>query len=496
MSAELVKNPQMLAGGEMEYSVSEKRRNGVIGPLNPGLVPRILMCRPSDMQAMGYANNQFWRNGFRLYDDHGLLEVSGPECESPEAAAVTDRAGEIIIAKLLYEATERGILEGFVLNKRVLNGRQAIDGEDRMSLLRAAAAGYSSCGSHSSHGMEGRKSGVQITPEALELDLLWKATRCLFLGAGGVVTVPDQGVKQSSFTLYQKAIFICQDYSSDTIHRRGLVNTRDEPLAKEPWVRVHDASADANIAPWAVRMTKAIGGVVLKMIDAGMEAPLHLRWHGGTRLMNAAAFDMTHTQEVDAFEDDEVRRPLDIQWMLHGMSLKLCERMQLSTEELWAIQEWGRVLADLELQNPRLLIDRVDWAAKLIVLLNPVKEKYGIEEDDWRGERLVAADRRYDELASSDNGGKRTIPEILRAKIWAKYDFDPEAVTAAVEGPPSGRRAAQRGEFIQMHGYTPQEQRIRGDLPESINWGQGRADINKSKGISKSYVKTVTWPPF
>ena len=79
------------------------------------------------------------------------------------------------------------------------------------------------------------------------------ATRILYAGAGKIGMEPrgDKGVYQLS----QRADFFTEEASVDTLHRRPIVNTRDEPHADpRQWRRLHVICGDANMSEYATAL--------------------------------------------------------------------------------------------------------------------------------------------------------------------------------------------------------------------------------------------------
>ena len=79
------------------------------------------------------------------------------------------------------------------------------------------------------------------------------ATRILYAGAGKIGIEPNgnSGVYQLS----QRADFFSEEASVDTLYRRPLVNTRDEPHADpREWRRLHVICGDANMSEFATAL--------------------------------------------------------------------------------------------------------------------------------------------------------------------------------------------------------------------------------------------------
>ena len=99
-------------------------------------------------------------------------------------------------------------------------------------------------------------------------------TRQIFAGAGkmgieGESARADPGIYQIS----QRADFFSVVVSIDTMNRRPLINTRDEPhVDASRYRRFHVILGDSNMSEWATAMKIGTTALVLDLIERG-EAP-------------------------------------------------------------------------------------------------------------------------------------------------------------------------------------------------------------------------------
>lgn len=179
--------------------------------------------------------------GHRFYVDAGnYIEVSGPECRTPEDALVWRRAGERILLNALPQAAAKS---GCPANS--------------VHMLRCVtdyAGNYS--GEH--HNYYTRKIGAQDIITSLVPFLVTSFFSC----AGGW--------GPSGFTMSQKRRAVRCVSSQDTRQERGIVHLKHKPLAKSG-NRIHlTSTADACMSSWNSYLTLASTGIVLRMLDDGV----------------------------------------------------------------------------------------------------------------------------------------------------------------------------------------------------------------------------------
>ena len=99
-------------------------------------------------------------------------------------------------------------------------------------------------------------------------------TRQIFAGAGKMGIEAESAASQPGvYQISQRADFFSVLVSIDTMNRRPLVNTRDEPHADASrYRRFHVILGDSNMSEWATAMKIGTTALVLDLIERG-EAP-------------------------------------------------------------------------------------------------------------------------------------------------------------------------------------------------------------------------------
>ena len=150
-------------------------------------------------------------NGARFYNDHAHPEYSTPECSTLKEIVAQDKAGERILAECA----------------RRRNAHLAEGCEARLYKNNTDFVGHS-YGCHDNYLMS-----RELPWERLVQDVVpFLVTRQIFAGAGKMGIEGEDAPEQAGvFQLAQRSDFFSVLCSIDTMNRRPLVNTRDEPHA-------------------------------------------------------------------------------------------------------------------------------------------------------------------------------------------------------------------------------------------------------------------------
>ncbi len=260
-------------------------------------------------------------NGGRLYNDHGHPEYATPECWSLSELVKQDQAGAAAVLRAAQA------MPGVKLYKNNTDFHGA------------------SYGTHENY----------LVPRALPFDTLvhivlpMLVVRQLVCGAGKVGA--ESGVK-CDFQLSQRADFISEIMSVDTLYRRPIFNTRDEPHAdSSQWRRLHVICGDANMNPASTRIKVGLIKIALAR----------------------AAANWKLSDPVRAFK--EISRNPDAEIELEGRSWTTAEHVlrdycehTFEDPELQDLAGECLTLLDQRKTNFAEFATRVDWAAKLQML--------------------------------------------------------------------------------------------------------------------------------
>ncbi len=183
-------------------------------------------------------------NGARFYNDHGHPEYATPECWSLHELALHDKVGESIVRE-----TARAVSRATGKRVRVFKNNSDYHG--------------ASYGTHESY-LVPRAVGFQPLFEGL-LPLL--VARTFLCGAGKVGS--EQGTP-ADFQASQRADFFVEPVNAETLYRRPIFNTRDEPHADpNQWIRLHVICGDANQMASCTKRKVGLVKLALALVEAG-----------------------------------------------------------------------------------------------------------------------------------------------------------------------------------------------------------------------------------
>ena len=356
-------------------------------------------------------------NGARLYVDHSHPEYSSPEVLTPRDAALYDLAGDRVAAEIvatLQATAEVGDQEQVLLHKNNTDGKS------------------SSYGTHENYTVP-----RDIDDDALTAALLpFFASRQVMCGAGRVGLGP--GSERAGFQISQRADFFERMVGLETTVRRPIVNTRDEPHADQKrYRRLHVIIGDANLSHWAQVLKFGTTSLVLRLVEQGLQPRIELT----EPVM--ALHQISHDPSLQAAVGRRDGEPLTgIQ--IQRMYLEAAEAMESADgaspdpETAEVLQMWRETLDTLE-NDPMAMADRLDWLAKLKLLLG-YRERGGLRWDDAK---LVMIDLQYHDVRPD-----KSLYGKLEAAGRMRRLFDEQEIRQAMWTPPADTRADFRGRLV------------------------------------------------
>ena len=338
-------------------------------------------------------------NGARFYNDHGHPEYSTPECWSAHDLATHDKAGERVVARAAaaFEA-ETGRVVKVYKNNTDFHG--------------------ASYGTHESY----------LVPRSVGFDKLFKALTPLFVARQVLVGAGKVGHEHGTpcgYQMSQRADFFVEAANIETLYRRPVFNTRDEPHGDpRDWVRLHVICGDANRMFVTTRRKIALVRLALALVDADA-VPV---WRLADPVRSFA--------EVSRAIDDEGRIDLEgASWttpqLVIESYLDAAERLSDLDDEGTATIEECRELLSSRFSQPDFFRRRVDWAAKRW-LLDQYREEEGLT---WQHPAMQALDLAYCDIdpaeslfdALVDAGEVEGEPEPLQTVLPAEVGTRPWA---------------------------------------------------------------------
>jgi Pup amidohydrolase len=358
-------------------------------------------------------------NGARYYVDHAHPEYSTPECLTPRALVIHDKAGERILARSLEVlATDMPQAPALSVYKNNSDGKG------------------NSYGTHENYLLD------RATPFAdIVRDLTpFFVTRQIFTGAGKVGFEGNWDDRSTTgYQLTARADFFETEVGLETTLKRPIINTRDEPHADpEKYRRLHVIVGDANRCEVAQFLKVGTTAIVLKMIEDAFLPDLSLA--SPVAAIHEVSRDLDLSLELELVDG---RRMSALQLQLEYLELarKYVDREDDTPENREVIERWEAVLTALQ-NDPMTLAGQLDWVAKLRVL-EGYRERDGL---GWADAKLRAVDLQYHDIRR-DHG----LYDRLAASGKVERLTTDEEVERAVMEPPEDTRAYFRGRCISRY---------------------------------------------
>ena len=353
-------------------------------------------------------------NGARFYNDHAHPEYSTPECTTLRELVAQEKAGERILA----ECARRR-------NAKLPDGQEL-----RLYKNNTDFVGHS-YGCHDNYLMRRDVPWSRIVSGVLPFLI----TRQIFAGAGKMgVEVESTGGQPGLYQISQRADFFSVLVSIDTMNKRPLVNTRDEPHADaNKYRRFHVIIGDSNMSQWATAMKIGTTALVLELIER--EAAPAIEIAQPIDATKSISRDQNYDWIIE-LRDGRKISAIDVQ----RLYLHAAQRAGLTSdpEHAWVMKEWESVLNDLQ-RDVGLTRDRVDWVAKKF-LLSALQED---EKLPWSDPWLQAIDLEYHNITPEQG----LYYELLRQGLLRSFVSE-EEIKAAIFAPPETTRAYFRGRSV------------------------------------------------
>ncbi len=349
-------------------------------------------------------------NGGRLYVDGAHPEYSTPECTNPKQLVLYEKAGERILELSVESANQRK------------------QGEGKFSI-------YKNNTDHkgNSYGYHENYLVDRVVPfDKLAAQLIpFLVTRQIFTGAGKVGS--DMKGDAVSYQISQRADFFEVLIDLNTMVKRPIINTRDEPHADpKRFRRLHVIVGDANMSEVTTYLKVGTMALILTMIEDGVEVK-GVELDDAVRSMKDVSRDLTVKEKI--------RLSRGVEWSaieiqreyLSAAEKHFAKATDESTKEV--LTRWRNVLDKLE-QDPRQLTREIDWVIKQELIESYMKR----HECGWKDHRVTMLDLQYHDVMTN-----KGLYYALERSNHVERLLTSEAILAAQEMPPEGSRAYFRG---------------------------------------------------
>lgn len=366
------------------------------------------------------------RNGARFYNDHAHPEYCTPECSTLLELLQQDAAGDALLMQCAQAVTA-----------------ETPDNPVRLYKNNTDFRGHS-YGCHENYLMP-RSLAWSKLADGIQAFFV---TRQIYAGAGKYGWEDEDRFLQPGFQIAQRSDFFSELQSVDTMQRRPLVNTRDEPHANPAkYRRFHVIIGDANLSPFATWLKVGTTALVLQALVNGAPPERIPRLADPLAALVAISRDPDWKWRVRT-AGGRATTAVEIQ----RSYLELVRAYAMPTDPAWLelLAEWERILNDLE-ADPLSTADRLDWAAKH-KLIEQFREAEKLEPGDpW----LCSLDLAYHELDRSSG----LFYGLLETDAL-RLPYASDAIYKHGLHPPETTRAALRGQSIEKFG----------PLVESAQW--------------------------
>jgi proteasome accessory factor A len=369
-------------------------------------------------QQENIARNKTLINGARYYVDHAHPEYSCPEVTNARDLVIHEKAGERII-----EASRREADALLPAGAQMLIYKNNSDRKGN------------SYGSHENYLMDRRTSFKQIVEHLMP----FLVTRQVYAGAGKVGS--ENRGHPCDFQLSQRADFFETEVALDTMVKRPIINTRDEPHAdREKYRRLHMIVGDANLSEYTIYLRTGVTTLVLAMIEDGaIRKNLSLR--DPVRAIKEYSHDATCRKELP-LESGKKLTAVQIQAEYLEMAHQYVASRSVDPETKDVLTRWQHVIEALG-RDPMELREQIDWVMKR-ALIEGFMERKSL---DWESPQVQMLDLQYHDLRP-DKG----LYYLLERQGKAERVVTDEEITTAIRRPPEDTRAYFRGECLRRYG--------------------------------------------
>lgn len=369
-------------------------------------------------QQENIARNKTLINGARYYVDHAHPEYSCPEVTNARDLVIHEKAGERILEASRREA-----------NAVLPTGTEMLlykNNSDRKG---------NSYGAHENYLMDRRTSFKQVVEHLMPFFV----TRQVYCGAGKVGS--ENRGQSCDYQISQRADFFETEVALDTMVKRPIINTRDEPHAdREKYRRLHVIVGDANLSEYTIYLRSGATALVLSMIEDGA-IKKNLTLLDPVRAIKEVSHDPDCKKELQ-LENGKKLTAVQIQLEYLEMAKRYVASRSGEQETEDVLEKWQHVLECLE-RDPMELDAQIDWVIKKAMIEGFMERK----SLDWDASQVQMLDLQYHDVRP-DKG----LYYMLERQGRTERIATDEEIIAAIHQPPENTRAYFRGECLRRYG--------------------------------------------
>jgi len=286
-------------------------------------------------------------------------------------------------------------------------------------------------------------------------------SRIVFAGAGKVGS--ENGAEPCAFQLSQRADFFETLIGLDTMAKRPIINTRDEPHAdEERYRRLHVIVGDSNMSEVSTYLKVGTTALVLAMVEDGA-CRRDLALEDPVRAIKEISHDTTCTRKVRLKRGKEFSA-IELQREYLDLARAYYATVEQSPQVTDLLERWERVLAQLA-EDPRQCARELDWVIKQELIASYMSRK----EVGFDDQRISMLDLQYHDLRL-DKG----LYYRLEREGYVERLLSDEEIDRATSVPPTDTRAYFRGTCLQKF-----PQHVYGASWSSVLLDTGEASVKR-----------------
>ncbi|HIG72055.1 MAG TPA: proteasome accessory factor PafA2 [Myxococcales bacterium] len=368
-------------------------------------------------QQENIARNKTLINGARYYVDHAHPEYSSPEVTNARDLVIHEKAGERVLEVSRREAT--ALLP---------------DGATMLLHKNNSDRKGNSYGCHENYLMDRQTSFKRVVEHLMPFFV----TRQVYCGAGKVGS--ENRAQPCDYQISQRADFFEVEVALDTMVKRPIINTRDEPHAdREKYRRLHCIVGDSNMSEYTIYLRNGVTALVISMIEDGA-IPDGLVLRDPVRAIKQVSHDPTCKTEL-ALDNGKKMTAVQLQAEYFEAALRYTATRDIDPIVQDVIEKWQYVIEKLA-GDPMDLHREIDWISKKKLIETFMDRK----ELDWRDHQVGMLDLQY-----HDTRPEKGLYFMLERQGRVERIVTDEEIAAAVYNPPQDTRAYFRGECLRRY---------------------------------------------
>ena len=368
-------------------------------------------------QQENIARNKTLINGARYYVDHAHPEYSSPEVTNARDLVIHEKAGERVLEVSRRQAT--ALLP---------------DGATMLLHKNNSDRKGNSYGSHENYLMDRQTSFKRVVEQLMPFFV----TRQVYCGAGKVGS--ENRAQPCDYQISQRADFFEVEVALDTMVKRPIINTRDEPHAdREKYRRLHCIVGDSNMSEYTIYLRNGVTALVISMIEDGA-IPDGLVLRDPVRAIKQVSHDPTCKTEL-ALDNGKKMTAVQLQAEYLEAALRYTATRDVDPIVQDVIEKWQYVIEKLA-GDPMDLHREIDWISKKKMIETFMDRK----ELDWRDHQVEMLDLQY-----HDTRPEKGLYFMLERQGRVERIVTDEEIAAAVYNPPQDTRAYFRGECLRRY---------------------------------------------